>query len=82
MDLDSKMELEARHKFKDEEFNLSMSVENDEMLKVQVEDELTGDQWCGKFTANCEFSLRSNPTLFSPLMLTYSIYIPSTFSNL
>lgn len=53
--MDSKhlIDIEASHNFKDGKFIVSMSIESD-VLKVQVEDESNGDEWIGKFSANCK----------------------------
>ena len=46
--------VEARYQFKDREFCLLMSIENNEILIVQAEDESSGDQWLGRFDSNCK----------------------------
>ena len=55
MDWKSKDEVEAQHQFKDGTFTLSMSVESGEVLKLQVEHESSGDQWMGRYNANCKW---------------------------
>ena len=45
----------ARHVFNGRGYYVSMSVENEDLLKIQVEDEDSGEQWVGKYGANCEF---------------------------
>ena len=45
----------ARHIFNDRGYYVSMSVENEDLLKIQVEDEDSGEQWVGKYGANCKF---------------------------
>lgn len=47
----------AKHVFKDRDYYISMSVENEDLLKIQVEDEESGEQWVGKYGANCKFVL-------------------------
>lgn len=47
MNVDEAM-VESRHQFKNGEFTVLMSVEDGNVLSLNIEDEKAGDQWMGR----------------------------------
>ena len=50
----NKAMVESRHQFKDGEFTVFMSVEDGDVLSLNIEDEKAGEQWMGRYNSSCE----------------------------